>query len=224
MLKLRLRYYLQVSVCQGQSWLTWHVLGLWHFGLYLANHWWQGFQHSLNNAGPVYLWVGQFTMQRIIIFPFILCLFSLCIEVDLDMETILAEEYNICYHESTQVVRDRKWKEIVMVFNYPSTITSASFILRKYYQSLLYHFEQVYYLRKKVLSVPPAGTLDCWSYLYFWFGMQVGLWVKTMYKSNFLCSADSARSFNGSSASKALENGATPHQKSGQTFFPPKLN
>lgn len=50
------------------------------------------------------------------------------------------------------VIRDRKWKEITGVFNFPSTITSASFVLRKYYLSLLYHFEQVYYLGKKVLS------------------------------------------------------------------------
>lgn len=87
-----------------------------------------------------------------------LSMFVLWIEVDLDMQTIFAEEYDLCYHGFSQVVRDRKWKEVVMVFNYPSTITSASFILRKYYQSLLYHFEQVYYLRKKVHSIPASGT------------------------------------------------------------------
>lgn len=52
-----------------------------------------------------------------------------------------------------KVVKDRKWKEVTMIFKYPSTITSASFVLRKYYQSLLYHFEQVYYFRKKTHPV-----------------------------------------------------------------------
>ncbi|KAM7495685.1 hypothetical protein LguiB_030294 [Lonicera macranthoides] len=51
-----------------------------------------------------------------------------------------------------KVIRDRKWKEIGQAFNFPSTITSASFVLRKFYLSLLYHFEQVYYLRKRAPS------------------------------------------------------------------------
>lgn len=52
-----------------------------------------------------------------------------------------------------KVIKDRRWKEIIAAFSFPSTITSASFVLRKYYLSLLYHFEQVYYLRKEVLPV-----------------------------------------------------------------------
>lgn len=52
-----------------------------------------------------------------------------------------------------KVIQDRKWKEIIGIFNFPSTITSGSFVLRKYYLSLLYHFEQVYYFRKKVPSI-----------------------------------------------------------------------
>ncbi|XP_059666607.1 high mobility group B protein 10-like [Cornus florida] len=52
-----------------------------------------------------------------------------------------------------KVIRDRKWKEVIGVFNFPSTITSASFVLRKYYLSLLYHFEQVYFFRKDVASI-----------------------------------------------------------------------
>ncbi|KAL6975120.1 hypothetical protein U1Q18_023915 [Sarracenia purpurea var. burkii] len=52
------------------------------------------------------------------------------------------------------VIRDRKWKEVISAFNFPSTITSASFVLRKYYLSLLYHFEQVYYFRKEIPSMP----------------------------------------------------------------------
>lgn len=48
-----------------------------------------------------------------------------------------------------KVVKDRRWKEITGAFNFPSSITSASFVLRKYYLSLLYHFEQCYYFRKQ---------------------------------------------------------------------------
>ncbi|CAL5392335.1 unnamed protein product [Camellia sinensis] len=54
-----------------------------------------------------------------------------------------------------KVINDRKWKEVISIFNFPPTITSASFVLRKYYLSLLYHFEQVYYFRKEVLSISP---------------------------------------------------------------------
>lgn len=64
----------------------------------------------------------------------------------------------LIYHNFSQVVKDRKWKEVTMIFKYPSTITSASFVLRKYYQSLLYHFEQVYYFRKKIRPVLATGT------------------------------------------------------------------
>ncbi|KAM1575808.1 hypothetical protein ACFX10_032202 [Malus domestica] len=41
-----------------------------------------------------------------------------------------------------KVIRDHKWKEVIVAFNFPTTITSASFVLLKYYLSLLYHFEQ----------------------------------------------------------------------------------
>ncbi|KAI8557385.1 hypothetical protein RHMOL_Rhmol04G0006900 [Rhododendron molle] len=53
-----------------------------------------------------------------------------------------------------KVIRDRKWKEVIAALNFPSTITSASFVVRKYYLSLLYHFEQVYFFRKEIPSIP----------------------------------------------------------------------
>lgn len=59
-----------------------------------------------------------------------------------------------------KVVKDRKWKEVTMIFKYPSAITSASFVLRKYYQSLLYHFEQVYYFRKKTRPLIAADSVS----------------------------------------------------------------
>ncbi|EPS65025.1 hypothetical protein M569_09756 [Genlisea aurea] len=52
-----------------------------------------------------------------------------------------------------KVIKERRWKEVTGAFNFPSTITSASFVLRKYYLSLLYDFEQVYYLRKEKPSI-----------------------------------------------------------------------
>ncbi|XVE80653.1 hypothetical protein DITRI_Ditri14bG0156100 [Diplodiscus trichospermus] len=60
-----------------------------------------------------------------------------------------------------KVIRDRRWKEVVVAFRFPTTITSASFVLRKYYLSLLYHFEQVYYFRKQVSCVSTPGTASC---------------------------------------------------------------
>lgn len=56
-----------------------------------------------------------------------------------------------------QVIRDRKWKEVIAALNFPSTITSASFVVRKYYLSLIYHFEQVYFFRKEIPSIPLDG-------------------------------------------------------------------
>ncbi|PIA26400.1 hypothetical protein AQUCO_09300004v1 [Aquilegia coerulea] len=52
-----------------------------------------------------------------------------------------------------KVIRNRQWKEIIAVFSFPSTITNASFVLRKYYLSLLNHYEQVYYFRRQL---PPS--------------------------------------------------------------------
>lgn len=48
-----------------------------------------------------------------------------------------------------KVIQTRKWREIIAVFSFPATITNASFVLRKYYMSLLHHYEQVYYFRKQ---------------------------------------------------------------------------
>ena len=55
------------------------------------------------------------------------------------------------------MIGDRKWKEVISVFKFPNSVTSASFVLRKYYQSLLYDFEQVYYFRKKSPSFLMPG-------------------------------------------------------------------
>ncbi|VVA97483.1 unnamed protein product [Arabis nemorensis] len=51
------------------------------------------------------------------------------------------------------VIKERKWKEVIAAFNFPTTITSASFVLRKYYIKFLFQMEHVYYLQKPVSSI-----------------------------------------------------------------------
>ncbi|KAJ9182438.1 hypothetical protein P3X46_006433 [Hevea brasiliensis] len=46
-----------------------------------------------------------------------------------------------------KVIRERRWKEVTTIFNFPSTATNASFVLRKYYGSLLHHYEQIYFFK-----------------------------------------------------------------------------
>ncbi|KAF6142284.1 hypothetical protein GIB67_039991 [Kingdonia uniflora] len=53
------------------------------------------------------------------------------------------------------VIRNRQWREIINAFNFPPTITNASFVLRKYYISLLHHYEHAYYFRRQG---PPIKT------------------------------------------------------------------
>ncbi|KAI3708751.1 hypothetical protein L2E82_38168 [Cichorium intybus] len=59
-----------------------------------------------------------------------------------------------------KIVSDRRWKEVMAVFKFGPTITNASFVLRKYYLSLLYHFEQVYYFRKQTPTIIPHDTTN----------------------------------------------------------------
>lgn len=58
-----------------------------------------------------------------------------------------------------QVIKDRKWKDVTVVFNFPPTTTSASFVLRKYYISLLHHYEQVYFFGTQVAASLPGQSL-----------------------------------------------------------------
>ncbi|XP_071730291.1 high mobility group B protein 10-like [Rutidosis leptorrhynchoides] len=59
-----------------------------------------------------------------------------------------------------KLVSDRRWKEIMGIFKFGPTITNASFVLRKSYLSLLYHFEQVYFFRKKAPAVVSSDTTN----------------------------------------------------------------
>lgn len=55
-----------------------------------------------------------------------------------------------------KVIGDRRWRDVTNAFNFPSSATNASFILRKYYLSLLRHYEQIYFFRAKGWTVPSA--------------------------------------------------------------------
>ncbi|KAI4388550.1 hypothetical protein MLD38_000869 [Melastoma candidum] len=61
-----------------------------------------------------------------------------------------------------KVVGDRRWKEVIGSFQFPTTITSGSFVLRKYYMSLLYQFEQVYFFGRQgpLFSASDSGSGD----------------------------------------------------------------
>ncbi|CAA6656044.1 unnamed protein product [Spirodela intermedia] len=74
-------------------------------------------------------------------------------------------DLHLLYAEVTQrgglekVTADRRWREVIAVFRFPPTTTSASFVLRKYYVNLLHHFEQVHlHGRRGPLVPPPAAT------------------------------------------------------------------
>ncbi|KAK1325382.1 High mobility group B protein 9 [Acorus calamus] len=62
-----------------------------------------------------------------------------------------------------KVVREKRWREVIAVFNFPPTTTSASFVLRKYYISLLHHYEKVYFFRLRGPLVPPEAALHAKS-------------------------------------------------------------
>ncbi|XP_024541876.1 high mobility group B protein 9-like isoform X2 [Selaginella moellendorffii] len=75
-------------------------------------------------------------------------------------------DLHLLYREVTargglhQVIKDRIWKEIKAVFHFPPTTTNASYVLRKYYSSLLHHYEQVYFFRNQGAVVSAPGDAD----------------------------------------------------------------
>ncbi|XP_029120126.2 high mobility group B protein 9-like [Elaeis guineensis] len=59
-----------------------------------------------------------------------------------------------------KVIAEKKWREVIAAFNFPRTTTSASFVLRKYYLSLLHQYEQVYFIGARGPLVPPSACLQ----------------------------------------------------------------
>eukprot|EP01018_Ginkgo_biloba_P009820 Gb_39139 [translate_table: standard] len=58
-----------------------------------------------------------------------------------------------------QVIKDRRWKEVATAVNFPGSVTNPSFVLRKHYINLLYHFEQIYYFKAHGQLPFPPGPL-----------------------------------------------------------------
>ena len=77
------------------------------------------------------------------------CGFSFC--------SVVVIEVVISCQFVLQIIRERRWKEVTAVFNFPSTATNASFVLRKYYSSLLYHYEQIYYFKASRWTPAASG-------------------------------------------------------------------
>ncbi|XP_010917043.1 high mobility group B protein 9 [Elaeis guineensis] len=73
-------------------------------------------------------------------------------------------DLHLLYKEVTQrgglekVILEKKLREVVMAFSFPPTTTSASFVLRNHYLSLLHHYEQVYFFGAQGPPVPPAAS------------------------------------------------------------------
>ncbi|KAL0865533.1 hypothetical protein Bca101_044651 [Brassica carinata] len=56
-----------------------------------------------------------------------------------------------------KIVNERRWKEVTATFVFPPTATNASFVLRKYYFSLLKNYEQLYFFRSYGQTPPPES-------------------------------------------------------------------
>lgn len=73
-------------------------------------------------------------------------------------------DLHILYVEVTRrggfekVVAEKKWREVGTIFMFSATTTSASFVLRKHYFSLLYHYEQVYFFKMQGPLCNPTVT------------------------------------------------------------------
>ncbi|KAG0485828.1 hypothetical protein HPP92_009907 [Vanilla planifolia] len=72
----------------------------------------------------------------------------------LDLHRLYVEV--ICRGGIEKVIMDRRWKEVVDVLNLPASVTNASFVLRKHYISLLYHYEKIYFFGAKGWNVTSA--------------------------------------------------------------------
>ncbi|KAL4332922.1 hypothetical protein GQ457_07G027390 [Hibiscus cannabinus] len=74
-------------------------------------------------------------------------------------------DLHVLYVEATKrggyekVVAEKKWREVGSVFRFSPTTTSASFVLRKHYFSLLFHYEQVHFFKMKgPLNTPAVAS------------------------------------------------------------------
>lgn len=74
-------------------------------------------------------------------------------------------DLHLLYREVTrkgglaQVTTQKSWKGVAKAFGLPPTITSASYILRKFYTGLLHHFEQLYFFCARGPLIPPSSVV-----------------------------------------------------------------
>ena len=59
-----------------------------------------------------------------------------------------------------QIIHERRWKEVTSKFDFPATATNASFVMRKYYFSLLNNYEQIYFFRTNSQMPPGFNSLQ----------------------------------------------------------------
>ncbi|XP_054790700.1 high mobility group B protein 9 [Prosopis cineraria] len=78
---------------------------------------------------------------------------------ELDLHVLYVEVTRRSGYE--KVVVDKKWREVGNVFRFSPTTTSASFVLRKHYLGLLYHYEQVHFFKARgPVSTPSAAAFS----------------------------------------------------------------
>ncbi|MCD9643800.1 hypothetical protein HAX54_031646 [Datura stramonium] len=58
-----------------------------------------------------------------------------------------------------KVLGDKRWDEVALAFDFPSSSTNASYLLWEYYISLLFHFERIYYLKELFWTPSPHDVL-----------------------------------------------------------------
>ncbi|ESW08127.1 hypothetical protein PHAVU_009G020700 [Phaseolus vulgaris] len=73
---------------------------------------------------------------------------------ELDLHVLYVEVTRRSGYE--KVVAEKKWREVGSVFKFSSTTTSASFVLKKHYFSLLYHYEQVHFFKARGCVYTPS--------------------------------------------------------------------
>ncbi|CAK9155315.1 unnamed protein product [Ilex paraguariensis] len=81
---------------------------------------------------------------------------------DMHLDVVAASKYANLQNVGvvlSEVLGERRWKEVTTIFSFPPSATNASFILRKYYISLLHHYEQIYFFKAKGWT--PLHTGGC---------------------------------------------------------------
>lgn len=74
------------------------------------------------------------------------------VDIVISITSGVVKSLNLQVAFTFQVIKDRKWKEIAKGFDFLETLTSASYVLKKWYSTLLHDYEQVYFFRSSEYS------------------------------------------------------------------------